>query len=303
MKVGIPNAMFTNNSNLMYKTFFENIGVKVVFSGNTTNEIKDNGIFLSIDEACLASKIFIGHVKSLVDRMDEEKIDYIFIPRYCTYKNNETECVKFYAMYDICKNMFDCKFLNLNIDYQKGINELKAYIKLGKLCGANFIKSYIAYIKALNICKKDEELQKKLKQKDVNKKKILIVAHPYVWDDSLIGRPICDFLKSHNVGLLYASKETLYGDEYKKISKTLYWRQSKLLVSNTIKNLEKIDGIVYLSVFPCGTDSLVTEIMQRKIKNIPSINLVIDEHTSYEGYSTRLESFLDIIENYKKEAI
>lgn len=84
-------------------------------------------------------------------------------------------------------------------------------------------------------------------------------------------------------------------DNYKDITKTLYWRGSKKLVSGALSSLESVDGIIYISVFPCGGDSLVTELMQRKIKNIPSISLVLDEHTNLEGYITRLESFVDII--------
>jgi predicted nucleotide-binding protein (sugar kinase/HSP70/actin superfamily) len=66
-------------------------------------------------------------------------------------------------------------------------------------------------------------------------------------------------------------------------------------MNGLIKNKDNVDGIIYMSVFPCGTDSLTTELMQRKIKNIPSINLIIDEETGFEGYKTRLESFIDII--------
>lgn len=299
MKVAIPNALYTNTSNLMYKVFFENIGVKVVFSGNTTKEIKEEGIRLSIDEACLASKIFMGHVASLVKRKEKENIDYIFIPRLCSYKNSDTECVRFYAMYDICKNTFDSDFITLDIDYNNGNSEILAYIKLAKTLNVGFAKAYVAYIKALNRCKEEVYIQRKLRAKIIknDKKKILIVSHPYVFDDAIIGQPICKYLKSQNVDLFYASKENLKEKVYKEISSTLYWKQSQELVSGTINSLKKIDGIVYLSVFPCGTDSLVTEIMQRKIKNVPSINLIVDEHSGFEGYVTRLESFLDIVNN------
>lgn len=51
-----------------------------------------------------------------------------------------------------------------------------------------------------------------------------------------------------------------------------------------------------LSSFPCGPDSLVNELIIRKIK-LPIINLVIDDTNSFTGIETRLESFLDIINN------
>lgn len=296
MRVGIPNALYFEGSNLMYKTFFNELGIDVIFSGVTTNKIKEEGIRISTSESCLASKIFIGHVDSLVKRSKKENIDYIFVPRLCTYKKNETECVKFYAMYDICKNLFDGNFITLNLDYDRGKSEITSYVELANKLGINPLKAYIAYIKAKRVCKLEKEATEKyfFKTNTNERKKILVVAHPYVFEDNLLGKPICNFIKSQGIGVVYASKQKM-SNKYKDITKTLYWRGSKKLVSGVLSTLEGVDGIIYISVFPCGGDSLVTELMQRKIKNIPSISLVLDEHTNLEGYITRLESFVDII--------
>ena len=56
-----------------------------------------------------------------------------------------------------------------------------------------------------------------------------------------------------------------------------------------------MDGILFLSSFPCGPDSLVNELMTRKITDIPTISILIDELTSNTGLETRLESFVDIV--------
>jgi len=44
------------------------------------------------------------YIDNLVSRMEDENIDYIFVPRLCTFEDKKTICVKFYALYDICKN-------------------------------------------------------------------------------------------------------------------------------------------------------------------------------------------------------
>ena len=59
--------------------------------------------------------------------------------------------------------------------------------------------------------------------------------------------------------------------------------------------MDKIDGVVFLSSFPCGPDSLVNELVIRRI-NKPYINLIIDDLDSLTGIETRLESFIDILE-------
>ena len=50
-----------------------------------------------------------------------------------------------------------------------------------------------------------------------------------------------------------------------------------------------------MTSFPCGPDSLINELLIRKIKDIPIINIIVDEQTSEAGLHTRLESFVDII--------
>ena len=94
------------------------------------------------------------------------------------------------------------------------------------------------------------------------------------------------------------------GDKnYEQISNTIFWKSSKNLLNGISTNLENIDGIIYLSVFPCGTDSLVNELAMRKITDIPSLNLLLDEQDSDVGIHTRIESFLDILSMNKNNNI
>jgi predicted nucleotide-binding protein (sugar kinase/HSP70/actin superfamily) len=56
-----------------------------------------------------------------------------------------------------------------------------------------------------------------------------------------------------------------------------------------------VDGIILLSAFPCGPDSMVNELITRKVKDVPMLNLVLDSQSGTAGIETRLESFVDII--------
>ena len=66
-------------------------------------------------------------------------------------------------------------------------------------------------------------------------------------------------------------------------------------MSGTEKYKDNVDGIILISCFPCGPDSICNELIQRGIKSKPIINLIIDEETGPVGLITRLESFIDII--------
>ena len=67
----------------------------------------------------------------------------------------------------------------------------------------------------------------------------------------------------------------------------------------------KIDGIIALSAFGCGPDSLMVDEIQyhAKQKNIPMLHLTIDEHTGEAGFITRLEAFTDMLIRKKRKSL
>ena len=65
-----------------------------------------------------------------------------------------------------------------------------------------------------------------------------------------------------------------------------------------------VDGIVFVTSFKCGIDALMQEFLKRQVGtnkkgNIPFMTLTFDEHTTVEGIRTRLEAFLDLIDQRK----
>lgn len=58
---------------------------------------------------------------------------------------------------------------------------------------------------------------------------------------------------------------------------------------------EQADGLILLSAFPCGPDAMVNELITRRVKGLPILNLVMDAQSGTAGVETRLESFIDII--------
>ena len=64
----------------------------------------------------------------------------------------------------------------------------------------------------------------------------------------------------------------------------------------------KIDGIISLTAFGCGPDSLMVERIIRNAKryNKPILNLTIDEQTGEAGFITRLEAFVDMLFRKKR---
>lgn len=307
MKIAIPKALTAYQYPILYEHFFKLLGIEVVYSDHTNQEIVQEGIQYSIDECCLATKIYMGHIANLVKRVQTENISYIFAPRISFWGKRETVCVKFYAMYDICKTMFpEIPFVTLNIDYKKGNQEAKAFIALGMQLGFSYAQSLASYLKARNRQRMYEQkkYQKQLASLELHNKNVLLVSHPYIAYDAFLGAPIIRYLESCGIGVCYANHNQMQAkkmvslkkkEPYEKITPSLYWRESRELLNGLVEYLPKVDGIIYLSTFPCGPDALVNELVLRKVKEKPSIHLILDEQEAGEGLYTRLESFVDII--------
>lgn len=298
MKVGIPRAFLYFKYHVLWETFLEELGIEYIVSPDTNKEIVREGTNCAIDEACLSSKIYLGHVKYLID-----KCDYILVPRIATLGGTkDIVCSKFQAIYDVVKNTFredNLKLLYYSIDILNKDTELKAFIKMGKFLG----KSKSQVLKAYYIAKQAEKTTKLLELNEQKRLletpglKILIISHPYNIYDKYIGEEITNYLKELDcipiLGCIVEEKKAR--EEAKIISKTLPWTFNKELVGSIAVYKDYVDGIILVSSFPCGPDSLVNEMIIRKFKEKPIINIILDGQEGTAGMETRLESFIDII--------
>jgi predicted nucleotide-binding protein (sugar kinase/HSP70/actin superfamily) len=284
----------------MWRSFLEDLNCEVVVSPNTNKAIMDTGENYSIDESCTSAKIFMGHVSWLIG-----KCDYILIPRIESYANGDTVCTKFYALYDICRSTFpEAKFICYNVDYAHHQTEWKAYKQLGEALGASVFHTRRAYLNAKNELTVYEKILQS-NQDDLihsDNLKVLIVSHPYNIYDEMLGTPIIRFLKDLNVDVFFADipDSADMCAKSKHLSRSMYWHYNKEIVGSISHYESIIDGIIFLTTFPCGPDSLTVELLLRKIKGIPMTNLVVDSNTGEAGLHTRIESFIDIIAEKKK---
>ena len=295
IKMGIPRAFLYYRYYILWKTFFEIIGCNIVLSPNTDSNIVKLGTELSVDESCFPSKIYLGHVGYLIN-----KCDYILVPRIYSYGVKKRVCVNFNSIYDVINNTFnDIKILDYNIDNLRFKYELFGFIKMGLKLNKNIFRVIYAYIMG-KIKQSKYNRTFILKQDKIirnNKIKVLIVSHPYVVYDKYLAGDIISYFKNEDIDILYSDRmdrkeATYYAEEE---SNTLYFLYAKENIGSAFYYKDIVDGIIFLSSFPCGIDSLVNELVIRKLNNIPSINIVVDDSTSTSGLYTKLESFVDII--------
>jgi predicted nucleotide-binding protein (sugar kinase/HSP70/actin superfamily) len=249
------------------------------------------------------------------------------VPRISSTGLKKTMCTRFQGLYDQTRNVFrgsGQKFLAYNMDVQQESGRKMSISELGRLVGLNgdmdapeVRDEKLAFLemgeslgygskdvkRAYNRAKKAELKKRKTVAAETEQlykapgTKILIVAHSYVIEDAYIGKTITDFLKKADVTPIRADlvdrEEAVRRST--ELSKTCKWEISRELLGSIAMHKDKVDGIILLSAFPCGPDSMVNELITRKVKNVPMLNLVLDSQSGTAGIETRLESFVDII--------
>lgn len=295
--IGIPRGMLFYRFKYLWHAFFKVLNVDLKYSPVTDQGILNRGSALAVDEMCLSGKIYLGHVDALVG-----KCDYILIPRVSNFGFKRMMCTRFESFPDIVKNVYmdsSQEFLTYNLDVNSKKDEKQALIELGLELGFDkkIVKEAYSKAKRFEAKRLNERLlaNERLYKKDGLK--ILICAHDYVLEDPYLGRPVSDILKSLGVIPIFAgivdSKAAV--KKALTISPTLKWQYNLELTGSLAMNINRVDGIVFLSAFPCGPDSMVNEILMRRFKEKPMVNLTLDGQSGTAGLETRLESFIDII--------
>jgi len=295
--IGIPKALVYYENGELWQGFFKEIGWNVICSPNTNKQLLETGKKYLVDESCLPMKIYMGHIDYL-----SNKCDYILIPYLEVINKKEEMCTNFLSLYDLAKNLFEeNKILNYHVNLDKNQKQEDAFIKMMLPFGfkkKKILKAYKnAHQKALALKSKNIKDNIRL-LKNQDKIKLLLVSHSYNTYDGLIGKPITSYLEKQNVNIIHAHLNNCKTDKYKYFSKTLYWSYSKNLINGLALYEKHVDGIIFLTAFPCGPDSLVNELCIAKVEK-PAIQIIIDELSSEVGLETRLESFLDILERKK----
>ena len=351
--VGIPRGFLYYRFGVLCKTFFEELGCRVVLSSETDRLTLKHGDALSVDECCLASKIFMGHVANLKGRCDA-----IFVPRYNRFGLCKSFCTKFQALPDLVESAFknaenntvllgdtkksaeeepldaraeacaetaaatsaspasatfaNPRILSANVDEYEKTPEKEAFIALGMKMGHNAAQAKRAYNHARKAqdaydAKLHQKLATDLRSPETDstgapKLKILVAAHPYVVHDPYVGKPLIDMLQQMEAIPLFA-------DHYdrarafktsRSFSDTLPWLINRELIGAMLDLHNKIDGIVLVSAFPCGPDSMTTDAVMRYIKGRPILSITVDAQSGTAGLETRVESFVDIL-RYQKQ--
>ncbi len=312
LKIGVPRGLYFYKHYPFTKTFLTELGAEIIVSPETNKEILDTGARNCIDDACLPVKVYHGHADYLKD-----KVDYLLIPRLTSISKREYICPKFGGLPEMVK--FSLQGLPPIIDVEINIykHRLNLYKTLFSL-GFRFTKNTVRIKKALDKAFKanstyernlfkgylpTELIDKKNEINTLNSGHIIgIVSHPYLLHDSFINMNLLEKLTDRHIGYITPEMvdSKITNALGNKLEKRMFWSSGKDLIGSALYMMEnsKIEGLLILTSFACGIDSLTIELVRRianrAYKN-PIMIMTLDEHTGEANFNTRLEAFLDLI--------
>lgn len=315
LKIGIPRGLWFYDYYPLWQTFYEELGAEVILSSPTNKKILDQGVKNTVDEACLPVKIFHGHVLDLKD-----KVDYIFLPKIMSVYTGEYICPKFCGLPEMISHSIKDlpPLIDTEINFHKSRkNLMKTVYDFGNYITKNPIKIRKAYSKAL---KAYIEYRSKVKQGklpingDLGHKVILqsniniaVMGHPYNIYDSYGSMDLIEKLRQKGVHPITPEiiDYNIINSYTDKLEKKMFWSYGRKLLGTVmyLADEKNIDGIIYLSSFGCGIDSIIEVLVERQSRKkgkIPFLLITVDEHTGEAGVDTRLEAFIDMIEWRKR---
>lgn len=315
-KIGIPQSLFFYDYYPLWKEFFNELGVEVIVSSRTNKFILNDGVSNCVDEACLPVKVYHGHVNELKD-----KVDYLLVPKIISIHKREYGCPKYLGLPEMVKNSINdlptCIDVKVNL-LKSNLGLIESVKEAGKYFTPSLLKIMKAYKFAFNHYRNYKILVNKgvmpieaikiynsatkaMRPINNNGPIFMLVGHPYNLYDEYINMDLITKLWSKGANIITPEMiDTDKANDYSlELPKRMFWSFGKRIIGSSfyLINERKVDGIIYVSSFGCGVDSVLIDIVQRKAREvgIPFTLLTIDEHTGEAGINTRIEAFIDMI--------
>jgi phytoene dehydrogenase-like protein/predicted nucleotide-binding protein (sugar kinase/HSP70/actin superfamily) len=287
LTIGIPMALGYFLYPELWGNFFRELGMQVIFSAPSTRKTIEQAGLISETEHCLPVKLFDAHLAELVGRAD-----MIFVPRILSTRRGHIACPKLGALLDSARAQLPNGIKLLSIDINENLTPLAdSLMQLGRMLKAD--DAAIRKATGIAISAFRAAVTGNVPPRKPGAPRFLVIGHPYNLHDAYLSEQI--FRKLNSLGV---SAEPVSFHEQDVRPEPIKWD----LCSVIYDRLQRLDpsewaGVVQLSSFNCGCDSIVSALFREVLgaKKIPCMTLVLDEHAGQAGVDTRLEAFVDSI--------
>jgi len=295
MRVGIPRALLYYRYGRFWEEFLAGLGLEVVVSRRTDKVLLRKGLAHVSSEICLPIKIMAGHLEELAGR-----VDVLFLPRLLWLEDRLYACPKMIGIVDIARMMFEGRVPVVAPKVQGSLwwPHFRA--------GMDLCHDPVRVARSLARAKQYIPAHDRVADFPVGEKRVALLGHFYNLDDDFISRPMVDTLTEH--GYRVCIKDELPEKVLRSrqgFARKIRWVYERELYNAFRFLVDKVDGVCMIVSMGCGPDSLVAEFMREEAqqRDIPFLQLVVDEHTGTAGIVTRIEAFLELAERRQARAL
>jgi predicted nucleotide-binding protein (sugar kinase/HSP70/actin superfamily) len=299
--IGVPRGLDYYLFYPFWQHFLASLGLGTVVSPPTNKAIVDLGATHAVDGCCLPLKVYLGHVLTLA----EQGITAFFVPRIVGIARREYICPYFLGLPDFISHYLPRKgteVISPVVDFRRG--ELAAAKELIRF-GARYVpwpEAARAYYSAWLAFRSWR--QRQITAVAPERLTVLVLGHRYLVDDSFLNQGVMGRLHQAGAQAItsYQLPEAFLSKGAKRLGKRMFWTSGRQSLGALEECLGKVDGVITLAAFACGTDSLVTDLIQRRARQagVPNLLLCVDEQTGEAGIGTRLEAFVDMLVRSKQ---
>jgi predicted nucleotide-binding protein (sugar kinase/HSP70/actin superfamily) len=324
-RVGIPRALLYYRYFPLWAAFFRELGTQVVVSRPSTRSVLEEGFTCADDDVCIPIKMIFGHVLDI-----REKVDYLFIPRLLSDNKRGYCCPMLAGLPEMIKYSVPSlpPILDPFVDERYRTTRLSgALAKAAKKLGYNFLRVRRAYGKAREQL---DQFQRRMRdgesvldltdaferdgyfpQSPVTEKeeddsvRIGVIGHPYSLYDALLNFDLFKRLEEAKASVFTQERVPRHTIDLqvRRLKKDIYWTLGREILGAAFHFLDSkaVDGLIYVTCFNCGIDSMIEPLVNFQAKRgaSPYMALMIDEHAGVGGLVTRLEAFLDSVRRRK----
>jgi predicted nucleotide-binding protein (sugar kinase/HSP70/actin superfamily) len=312
MRIGLPRALSYYEYALLWRTFFETLGAKVIASGPTTRATLQVATSRAAADLCFPAKVYVGHLLALADQ-----VDLLFVPSLRRPVPAATHCAKIVGLPDLARSVLPdpSKLLEVDLDLDKGRLALaQAVWAAGRTLTWNPIQIARAAEAAWEV---HQESRKQVRVPPGRRTSgrvsphvgepatgltLALVGHPYLLRDEYINQGLLRRLEGLGVRLLTPEALPVGAAEraVQVHSGEAYWAYAPTLLGAGLcfLEMEPVDALVAVIAFGCAPDSGLAPALGQAARQagVPILTLTLDEHTGEAGLMTRLEAFVDMLE-------
>ncbi len=317
IKIGIPSTLFSSYHLTYWRQLITLSGMEAVLSDASDGKTADRGGRRLPHEFCIPVKVFIGHVLNLL----EKGVDQILLPRMITKGKANFFCPKLIGLPEIVRfttglgaeRMFApeivCNGLDLRVTKFPDLGPtMTRRMKIAAQQADEAWKNMLAECRSQRTTLWEAAVGEKMERPE-GRLNIGLLGYAYSLYDPFISKGI--LAKLQQLGCTVTTWEMLDPVVIERnlagLKRPLFWNFGRMLLGAGLSflNDSKIDGLIYVTTFGCGPDSVATKILsiEASQKEKPLLLINLDDHQEDGHLRTRLEAFSDMLAELKEEQV